>query len=355
MSSHYSALKWGFAAINVCRADVWLGPLARGLGVIFTLHHVRPWQERAFAPNRLLEITPEFLDQVLHDIRAAGFDIISLDAAVERLKDKDTAHVRANRPFAVITFDDGYRDNVDYAAPILKKHNAPWTLFSCIACAQGQARLWWLELEEAIARLDRVRVDLPYGAIDLLSETAAQKSAVYDHIYWALRAGTEDALLDTIGKIAANANIDAQARVRELCMTFDELRSLAHDPNVTIGAHTVTHPRLAKLSEATAMSEMVTSKQRLETEIGQEIRHIAYPVGDPTSAGLREFALARQAGFISGVTTRPGHVFHAHAEHVHALPRVSLNGHFQTRGAVRAMLSGVPFALWNKGRRLNVS
>jgi peptidoglycan/xylan/chitin deacetylase (PgdA/CDA1 family) len=85
------------------------------------------------------------------------------------------------------------------------------------------------------------------------------------------------------------------------------------------------------------------------------VRHLAYPVGDPTSAGAREFALAREAGFLTAVTTRPGHLFPEHAGHLHALPRVSLNGLHQTQGALRALLSGVPFWLWNRGRRVNVA
>lgn len=354
MSAHYAALKWGFAAIAASRADVWLRPVAQGMGVIFTLHHVRPWQERAFAPNRLLEITPEFLDQALRDIRAAGFEIISLDEAIARMVSQDEPRRATKRPFAVLTFDDGYRDNVEHAAPILARHNAPWTLFSCIACAEGTARLWWLELEEAIAKLDHVTLDLPNGYIDLICRAPEQKAVAYEMIYWQLREGSEDLLLDTTGSLAALAGIDSPARVRQLCMTFEELRTLSRDPLVTIGAHTLSHPRLSKLPADAARSEIVSSKTRLETELSGEIRHLAYPVGDASSAGPREFKLAREAGFTSGVTTRPGHLFAGHASHLHALPRVSLNGHFQTRSALRAMLSGVPFLLWNRGRCLNV-
>jgi peptidoglycan/xylan/chitin deacetylase (PgdA/CDA1 family) len=85
------------------------------------------------------------------------------------------------------------------------------------------------------------------------------------------------------------------------------------------------------------------------------VRHFAYPVGDPGSAGPREFRLALDAGFATAVTTRPGHLFAAHADHPTALPRVSVNGYFQSRAALRALLSGVPFLAWNRGRRLDVT
>lgn len=81
---------------------------------------------------------------------------------------------------------------------------------------------------------------------------------------------------------------------------------------------------------------------------------LAYPVGDPTSAGLREFKLAREIGFSCAVTTRPGMLFAAQAAHLTALPRLSVNGLWQNAGALETLLSGAPFFVWNCGRRLNV-
>src|SRR3954454_13593332 len=137
----------GFAATSALRADRWLRPIAQGCGAILMFHHVRPWRERAFAPNRLLEITPQFLDRALRLVRAAGFELIPLDAVPEWL-----GAARAGRPFAVLTLDDGYRGNLEFALPVLRRHDAPWTLFVTTE------RLWWIELEEAVARLERIRL-----------------------------------------------------------------------------------------------------------------------------------------------------------------------------------------------------
>jgi len=71
-----------------------------------------------------------------------------------------------------------------------------------------------------------------------------------------------------------------------------------------------------------------------------------------TSAGPREFALARELGFASAVTTRPGVIFPEHRDHLHALPRLSVNGRYQTLDAFDILLSGAPFALMNGGRRV---
>ena len=93
----------------------------------------------------------------------------------------------------------------------------------------------------------------------------------------------------------------------------------------------------------------------LEARLGVAVDSFAYPVGDPTSAGEREFALAREAGYANAVTTRPGMLFPEHAAHLFALPRVSLNGLWQDLGYLDVLLTGAPFRVWNRGRRLNVA
>ena len=74
---------------------------------------------------------------------------------------------------------------------------------------------------------------------------------------------------------------------------------------------------------------MEMSRAVIEAALGERPQHLAYPVGDPTSAGPREFRIAAELGFKTAVTTRPGVLFTAHREHLTALPRISLNGEFQ--------------------------
>lgn len=350
MGRSYVLIHTGFAGLHAIGAHHWLRPLTQGAGVILTMHHVRPFEPRAFAPNRLLEITPEFLDLTIHTLREQGFDVLALDDALDRLEQRSDS-----RPFAVLTFDDGYRDNVEHALPVLRRHGVPWTLYACTGCADATARLWWIELEEAIRRLDKV----PFWEAGIMrtlpAATDAQKQSAYEAIYWSLRGGSEEALLAATGELAALAGLDLGSLVSSRCLSVSELRALADEPDLTIGAHTRTHPRLAYLKPEAALREMQESRAILQDWFGKPVTHFAYPIGDRTSAGLREFALARDAGFRSAVTTRPGHLFAAHAGHLHALPRVSLNGHFQTREALLALLSGAPFLLWNRGQRLDVT
>lgn len=349
MSLRHNAFSFAFRAIAATGADRWGKGLAQGKGAVLMLHHVRPALAAGFTPNGLLEITPDFLDRALTLIRAEGYDIVPLDEALARLADP-----RPGRFFVALTFDDGYRDNLDLAWPVLAKHQAPWTLYVAPGFAERSARLWWLELEEAIRALPRVSIELPDGRFDAPAGTDAEKQSAFDRLYWRLRRGPETILLAAISELAGQAGVDPVALVERECLPLETLRALAGAPGVTIGAHTMSHPMLAKHPQDVARAEIGESKAWLEEKLGMPIRHFAYPVGDPTSAGPREFALAKEAGFASAVTTRPGHLFAEHAEHLHALPRVSLNGLHQSDAALKALLSGLPFLLWNRGRKVNV-
>jgi peptidoglycan/xylan/chitin deacetylase (PgdA/CDA1 family) len=340
----------GFGVLAATGADRCLRFLARGRGVILTLHQVRPWRPREFAPNRVLEITPEFLDIVLTELRREGFDVIPLDAVPDRLRPGP-----AGRPFAVLTFDDGYRDNVEHAWPVLRRHNAPWTLFVTTDFVDGRGRLWWMELEEAVARLDRVVLPRNGELLDLPTRTTVEKQAAFEAVYRHLRAVPEDQLRTVTAGLAAQAGVNTRRLAVDLCLGWDEVQTLAREPDVSIGAHSLSHPILAKCCEMTAMREVTESRALLEQRLGRPVRHLAYPFGDPSAAGAREFRLARQAGYVTATTSRPAHVVPDHAAHLHALPRVSINGLFQNKTALRAILSGVPFWVWNRGRILKIA
>lgn len=340
----------GFRAVSATGADRWLAPAAQGLGVILTFHHVSPEAPGPYAPNGLLSITPDFLDTTLAALDARGFEVVGLDALPERL-----AAPGCRPPFAVLTFDDGYRDTVAHAAPVLRRHGAPWTLFVTSDFADQRGRLWWIELERAIGRLDRVRIAVGDRTLDLPARSPQEKTLAFEALYRDLRAGSEARLLDRIAELCAEAGFAAGGIAADLCLSWGELRALARDPGVTFGAHTRSHPMLAKHDRGTMAREIGEGRDRLSAELARPVRHLSYPVGDPGSAGVREFAQARDLGFATAVTTRPGHLFAEHAGHLHALPRVSVNGCHQSRAALAGLLSGVPFLAWNRGRRLNVA
>jgi len=332
-------------------AHVALRPLLGGVGAIMTLHHVRPPRSGRFQPNRLLEVSPTFFEKVIRRLRRSRTDLISLDEMHRRMTERDFG-----RRFVCITFDDGYRDNLEYAYPILKKYQVPFAIYVATGFTDRVGEMWWLALEQVVAETEMLGLQIDGQDRWFNCRSAHEKQAAYQYIYWWLRSlKTEDEIRAVVRDLSARYQIDTSRYCEDLCMTWQELAALAEDPLVTIGAHTVNHVMLAKVPERSARAELENSRDVIEAALGVRPQHFAYPVGDPTSAGPREFKIAAELGYKTAVTTRPGALFKGHANHLTALPRISLNGEFQSPRYARVLVSGAATSLWNGFRPINVT
>ncbi|WP_375450337.1 polysaccharide deacetylase family protein [uncultured Devosia sp.] len=338
-SLKYAAIGAMFEALWLSRLPALIRALSASRGVIFTLHRVLPEAPPAFSPNAILQVRPDFLEFCITRIRALGLDIVSLDDALVRLASPDRG-----KPFVVFTFDDAYKDNLRHALPILQRQGCPFTLYVPTALVDGVGQVWWQAIEDIIAREQSVAI-VEGGYVERLeTTTTAQKQAAYDALYWRLRKMPEAERIALVRSFAEDHGYDLDRQCRELIMDWQELHHFADEPLCTIGAHTVHHYELAKLSPDQARSEMAQSADILLARLGERPAHISYPLGGPLSAGPREFDMARDLGFRSGVTTRPGGLYPRHARSLHALPRVSLNGLFQKRRYVDVFATGAIFS-----------
>jgi peptidoglycan/xylan/chitin deacetylase (PgdA/CDA1 family) len=338
-------------ALYFSGAHVLLRPWLGGVGAVMTLHHVRPPRRDAFQPNRLLEVNPDFFERVIRRLRRSGADLVSLDEMHRRMTERDFT-----KRFVCITFDDGYRDNLHFAYPVLKKYQVPFAIYVATGFTDRVGEMWWLALETVIARNKLIGLRLDGQDRLFNCRTAEEKRATYDYLYWWLRRReTEEELRKVVRELAARYNVDTAKFCADLCMTWQELATLAADPLCTIGAHTVNHVMLAKVSERAVRSELTNSREVIEAALGVKPQHLAYPVGDRTSAGPREFKIAAEVGYKTAVTTRPGAIFQGHAEHLTALPRISFNGEFQRPRYARVLVSGAATSLWNGFRPINVT
>ena len=347
-----NVIRFGLEALYFSGAHRLLRPLLSGVGAIYMLHQVRPARDGDFQPNQHLEVTPDFLRTTLAHLRSHDIDLVSMDELHERLV-QDKSGGKFERRFAAFTFDDGYRDNCDFALPVLREFDAPATIYVASDFAEGTGRLWWLALEAVIARTDHVEVTIGHAALRLDAATAQAKQATFDRLHDWLRAlpGEHD-LQREITALCARYDVDLAGICRAQCLSWDELRALGDEPLLTIGAHTITHCNLAKQSEEIASQEMAESRARIEAALGQQVLHLAYPYGDRAAADTREFALAARIGFKTAVTTRPGMLFADNAGHPTALPRVSLNGNYQDARILPVLTSGAATAMWNRFRKI---
>jgi len=326
-----------------------LAPYTQGSGAIFALHRVKRTEDRTFAPNRKSEISPEFLEAVLDQVEEAGLDVVTLDEAVQRLR------AGKGRRFVCFTFDGAYRATLDHAYPIFKRRSLPLTLYVPTDYPYGRGELWWLALEEVVERVEELELCRAGALWRLPTATPQEKARAYDQIYWWLRSLDEATQRRVARALADCHDIDLAAMCADLVMTWGNIRTLAADPLVTIGAQTKAHYALAKLSADKAVSEMRGSAEVIEHELGVRPVHLSFPYGDVGSVGGRDCALAKELRFNTAVTMRSGVLFQSDARHPTALPRVSLNGDFQSLAYTALYLSGTPFVLRNRFRRANAA
>ena len=143
----YQLFRAALNALYFSGAHMALQPLLGGVGAILMLHHVRPPRRDRFQPNHLLEVTPAFFERVIRRLRRSKLDLISLDEMHRRLTTGDFPR----RRFVCVTFDDGYRDNRQFAYPVLQKYEVPFAIYVATSFADRLGELWWLALEAVIA------------------------------------------------------------------------------------------------------------------------------------------------------------------------------------------------------------
>lgn len=233
---------------------------------------------------------------------AREFNVLPLHEAVMRLA-AGTLPPRA----ACVTFDDGYRDNLTLAVPVLRRHRVPATFFVATDFLDGGA-MWNDCLIEAVASATERDLDLEdfglprYALTDL---TGRQRC---------LRA-----LLPAVKHLEAGQRHEVVAAVVERCglrtrpdlmLTTPDLKAL-HAAGMEIGGHTCSHPILTRLDAATAQRELADGRDRLAALIGAPVRLFAYPNGKPgEDYDARHVTMARNLGFTAAVCTAWGAAGH---------------------------------------------
>lgn len=229
---------------------------------------------------------------------ARWFNVLPLADAVDRLRGGSLPPAAA-----AITFDDGYADNFEIAQPILAAHGLPATCFVSSAYLDG-GRMWNDAVIESARRLpegefDGSDLELPrYAVSDAPSRRALLRDVLrrWKHLDPQRRAGLAD-------ELARRSGLGADAG---LMLTRAQLLAM-RDAGMDIGAHTMTHPILAKVSEAEARSEIGGGREVLTQWLGSAPRLFAYPNGVPVQDyGLRDVGIVQSCGFDAALSTAHG-------------------------------------------------
>ena len=243
------------------------------------------------------EPTAARFERVL-DWLGSQFKLLPLDQAVQRLQ-AGTLPPAA----AAITFDDGYRDNFEIAAPILHRRGVPATFFVASGFLDGGV-MWNDAVIECIRSTRHDTLDL--------SQLGLPALALHD---WAGRQHAAETVLKAIKYlpfderarlVAGIARACAVEPPRGLMMSTEQVRGLVA-MGFGVGAHTETHPILARLPDAEASVEIRRGRDRLEAIANQRVGLFAYPNGRwRDDFDERHVGMVENAGFDAAFTTEPG-------------------------------------------------
>jgi len=267
-----------------------------------------------------LEVTPEYLENTIQFLRKHNYEIVSLSRVAKILNDN-----YKKKKFAVFTFDDGYVDNYVYAYPIFKKHRVPFSIYVTTNFPDGNAILWWYILEDLILKEARIEFQLNGLEYQYSCTNLRQKEWAYQQIHGLILNGPSDDLKKRIQQVFKKYDINFLKKTSELALTWEQIREMSADPLVEIGAHTINHHALSKLSDSAVQKEIEGSRDKIESEINQKVEHFSYPFGTRNEVGQREFRITKKCGFKTSTTTCMANLFEEHKDLLEQLPRIPVN------------------------------
>lgn len=285
----FLAVKSGFVSLK--------GSGSGGRLTILMYHRVNP--ERDVLG---LSVSPGFFDRQLAFL-ASRFRVISLAESVAMLSNGIPAG-----NYVVITFDDGYRDNYDFAFPLLRKYGLPATIFVTVNALET-GDFGWYSFDRAILESRRESIDLTsfkLGMFDL--RTRAKKEQAIFHLHQELKLCSHDIRIAVCDHVVRELSENADAGRERIMLSWDEARQMQASGLVTIDSHTLTHPILTRVNRDTARDEIVRSKAIIEEKLGTVVDLFAYPNGTRADYDDDIVEILKAGGYAAACTTAPGSV-----------------------------------------------
>jgi len=277
-----------------------VGPIARGVA----LAHIRP-RVPILTFHRVNDDNDPFMPSLSTSSFAGRMAYIARHYRVMTVEDLAARlhKSRIPRNALAITFDDGYRDNLTHAAPILKRLGLPATIFLVTGHIDTPRPMWFDRVALAFKSASARSVELADGNVLSLG-TVTERIAALNTTLALLRTLPDDeraALVESL----IGALRPGPERPKRLMLSWDEVGAL-RGLGFSIGAHTVSHPIMSRLTPDRAREEIQESKIAIENMTGETVRGFAYPNGRPDDYNETVTRLVHDAGFTCAVTTRRG-------------------------------------------------
>lgn len=273
---------------------------------VLTYHRVAEPGAAGDLDEGVVDVTPQQLDRQLRYLRR-WLDVISLEDVL--------AWKRGSRGLpanpVLVTFDDGYRDNLDVALPILRRHGVRATFFVAVDYVRERRLYWWDRIALVVKRspLDRLLIDYP-DPLELSLHDARARSVAVRRAQRIVkdRRGLDLPRFMAELERAAGVSVDREEERRlaeQTVMTWDHVLAL-RDAGMDVQSHTRSHRVLQTLNDEDLARELRGSREELECVLGQPVVAVSYPVGKPLGHDPRIKRAVRDAGYELGFSNGTG-------------------------------------------------
>ena len=260
---------------------------------VLTFHRVNDDGDPFFAAMG----TGVFAARIEHIAR--HYTVLPIEELVERLREG-----RAPANGLALTFDDGYRDTLTHAAPILARHGVPATIYLTTGYVGTPETPWYDLLALGLKTTRRDAVSLAAHETLALGSTAERLRALEATLRH-MKGLPDCERRRLVDRLVHDLDPVAPEDRKRLMLSWDEVDAL-RGLGFAIGAHTVHHPILSRVQPEAAWGEIHGSKVTIEKMLGMPVRGFAYPNGGADDYTPETVALVERAGFGCAVTTRRG-------------------------------------------------
>lgn len=283
--------------------------------VVLNYHRIGDPGQSLFDWN-LWSATPEGFDQQVQ-FAAKNFDVISANDLPQIMKNQKGRYV-------LITFDDGYRDNFDFAFPILKSYGVSGTFFLATGFLDNPTVPWWDEIAWMIRTSQKASLELEeWNNEKIIFDEPDRNQAIYKtlKLYKSLEGSVSESFLNDLARVTGCGRCPRK-EAEDLWMTWDMIREMT-ESGMCFGGHTVHHPVLSRLSESKQWEEIQNSGQRIEQETGKFPVVFSYPVGGPSAFTETTRTLCKKAGYLYSFSYYGGYSSFSDQDHDHYdMPRI---------------------------------
>lgn len=277
----------------------------------FLFHRVHPEHDALWPPMH-----PTLFEKIIVHLKK-NYELITLENWAEQ---KNT--FKSNKKIATIGFDDGFKDNLEYAAPILQKHKVPASFYVVSNCINQNIPTWTYQLDYSFQHTKKLNWNCPENVLPstlMISKWDSKN----EQLNYAAKLKAQMKNLPNVSRLLVlerikNSFIDVE--LPKLMMNWQDVNQLIQ-AGFEIGSHTHTHPILSSLSsEGDIRQELEVSKTCIERQTGKQCKTLSYPNG---KFDQRVIDQAIKTGYTIGLATGQT-FFNTSASNHFSIPRTEL-------------------------------